>query len=71
PTGVIVWGGAAAAAGGSTLASDAVHVAAVAGGAIGTTSPIAAADTTDADTIRRIAAMSHLSGAGRRADVRG
>jgi hypothetical protein len=51
------------AAGARTLASGAVHGVANAGGAkpTGTTRPIAVADATDIETIRRIADMSHLS----------
>src|SRR5246127_192825 len=51
------------AAGAGTLASGAVHGVAIAGGAnpTGTTRPIAVADATDIETIRRIADMSHLS----------
>ncbi len=51
------------AAGAGTLASGAEHGVATAGGAkpTGTMSPIAVADATDIETIRRIADISHLS----------
>ena len=50
-------------AGGGTFASGALHAAAIAGGAspTGMMSPITVAEATDTETIRRIAAISHLS----------
>jgi hypothetical protein len=50
-------------AGGGTFASGELHAAAVAGGAspTGMMSPRTVAEATDTETIRRIAAISHLS----------
>jgi hypothetical protein len=49
-------------AGGGTFASGALHGVAFAVGAkpVGKTRPIAVADATDKETIRRVAAISHL-----------